>query len=63
VLLYLVAKPSHVGADVDVLAYSLHCPMACSRQKDSQSFLTGADLSCHIVVGGGAFSGHAKLPG
>jgi hypothetical protein len=24
--LYLAAKPSHVGVDVDGLAYPLHCP-------------------------------------
>jgi hypothetical protein len=33
VLLYLAAKPSHVGADVDGLACSLHRPMACSSKK------------------------------
>jgi hypothetical protein len=30
--LYLVAKPSHVGVDVDGLACPLHRAMACSRQ-------------------------------
>jgi hypothetical protein len=30
--LYLVAKPSHMGVDVDGLAYPLHHPMACYRQ-------------------------------
>jgi hypothetical protein len=29
-MLYLVAKPSHVGVDVDGLAYSLHCPTVFS---------------------------------
>jgi hypothetical protein len=28
----LGTKPSHVGADVDGLAYSLHCPMACKSR-------------------------------
>jgi hypothetical protein len=28
-LLYLVAKTSHVGANIDELAYLLHYPMAC----------------------------------
>jgi hypothetical protein len=32
VWLYLAAKPSHVGVDVDGLACPLHCPTACSRQ-------------------------------
>jgi hypothetical protein len=31
-LLYLVAKPSHVGVDVDRLTCPLHRPMACGRQ-------------------------------
>jgi hypothetical protein len=31
-LLYLAAKPAHVGVDVDGLAYPLHCLMACSHQ-------------------------------
>jgi hypothetical protein len=30
-MLYLAAKPSDMGADVDGLAYSLHCRMAYSR--------------------------------
>jgi hypothetical protein len=29
--LYMAAKPSHVWADVDWLACSLHCPMVFSR--------------------------------
>jgi hypothetical protein len=28
--LYLAAKPSHVGVNVDGLAYLLHCPMVHS---------------------------------
>jgi hypothetical protein len=31
--LYLVAKPSHVGAIVDGLACSLHHPMIRNRQR------------------------------
>jgi hypothetical protein len=27
--LYLVVKPSHMGIDVDGLAYPLHCPTVC----------------------------------
>jgi hypothetical protein len=27
----LVAKPSHMGVDVDGVACPLYCPMACSR--------------------------------
>jgi hypothetical protein len=30
--LYLAAKSSYVGVDVDGLAYPLHHPMACNRQ-------------------------------
>jgi hypothetical protein len=30
--LYLVSKTSHVGVDVDGLAYPLHHPMVCSHQ-------------------------------
>jgi hypothetical protein len=28
--LYLMGKPSHMGVDVDGLAYPLHCPMVYS---------------------------------
>jgi hypothetical protein len=48
--LYLAASPSHVGVDVDRLAYPLHCPMAYSRQMRGQSFLSGAALSHHAAV-------------
>jgi hypothetical protein len=30
-LLYLAAKPAHVGVDVDGVPYPLHRPMACCR--------------------------------
>jgi hypothetical protein len=62
-MLYLVAKPSHVGADVDGLACSLHRPTICYRQRGGQSFLTGATLSCHTTAGGGSFLGDVKPPG
>jgi hypothetical protein len=39
-MLYLVAKASHVGADVDGLAYSLHRPTACDCQTRGQRPLT-----------------------
>jgi hypothetical protein len=55
--LYLAAKPSHVGVDVDGLAYPLHCPTVCSRQTRGQSFLSGASLSYRVTVGGAPFWG------
>jgi hypothetical protein len=48
------------GADVNELACFLHHPMACSWQTWVQCFLTGAALSCHAAVVGGAFPGGAK---
>jgi hypothetical protein len=30
--LYVATNPSHVGVDVDGLAYPLHRPMVCSHQ-------------------------------
>jgi hypothetical protein len=51
------AKPSHVGADVHGLACPLHCPTACSCQMRLQSFLSGAALSHHGTMGGGAILG------
>jgi hypothetical protein len=32
-MLYLAAKPSHVGGDMDVLPCSLHHPMAYNAQR------------------------------
>jgi hypothetical protein len=58
--LYLVAKSSHVGVDVDGLAYPLHRPMVCYCQTRGQSFLLGAALSHHAAVGDGTFQGGAK---
>jgi hypothetical protein len=60
--LYLVAKPSQVGVDVDGLAYPLHRPMVCGRQTRGQSFLSGAALSHCATVGGGAFPRGMKPP-
>jgi hypothetical protein len=37
--LYLAAKPSHVGVDVNAFACPLHCPMVCSYQTRGQGFL------------------------
>jgi hypothetical protein len=45
--LYLVAKPSHVGVDVDGLACPLHHPMTCSHQTRGHGLLPGTVLSCH----------------
>jgi hypothetical protein len=59
-ILYLAAKPSHMGANVDGLACSLHRPMVYSHQRGGQSFLTGIAPSHHAVVGGGAFPGDVK---
>jgi hypothetical protein len=44
--LYLAAKRSHVGVNVDGLACPLYCSMACSRQTRGQDLLLGAILSC-----------------
>jgi hypothetical protein len=61
--LYLAAKPSHVGVDVNDLAYYMHRPTVCRRQTRRQSLLFGAALFHHVTVGGGAFLGGAKLLG
>jgi hypothetical protein len=45
-LLYLAAKPAHVGVDVDGLAYPLHRPMACDCHTRGHGVLPGAVLSC-----------------
>jgi hypothetical protein len=44
--LYFLPKPSHVGINVDGLAYPLHRPMAHSYQTRGQDLLLGAILSC-----------------
>jgi hypothetical protein len=55
--LYLAAKPSHVGVDVDRLAYPLHRPMACYHQTRDQGFLSGTVLSCHVTMVVASFRG------
>jgi hypothetical protein len=47
--LYLATKLSHVGVDVNGLACSVHCPLACSRQTRGQGFLPGGILSGHCI--------------
>jgi hypothetical protein len=59
-MFYLVAKSSHVGADVDGSACSLQRPMVCSHQRGGQSFLRGVAPSYHVAVGGGVFPGDVK---
>jgi hypothetical protein len=61
--LYLAAKPSHVGVNVDGLACPLHRPTICSCQARGQGFQSGVALSRHATVGSGAFSRDAKPPG
>jgi hypothetical protein len=56
-MLYMAAKSSHLGADVDGLACSLDRPMAYSHQRGGQCCLTGVVMSRHAVVGGGPFLG------
>jgi hypothetical protein len=45
--LYLMATPSHVGVNVDGLAYPLHRPTVHSCQMRGQGLLPDAVLSCH----------------
>jgi hypothetical protein len=56
-MLYLAAKPSHVGANVDGLACSLHHPTAYNHQRGGHCCLTGDVLSHRSAVGGGPFPG------
>jgi hypothetical protein len=56
-MLYLVAKPSHVGADVDGLAYTLHGPIACGWRTRGLCFLTDIVRSHLSVVRSGTFQG------
>jgi hypothetical protein len=37
--LYLAAKPSHVGVDVDGLAFPQHRPVVSSREMKGHGFL------------------------
>jgi hypothetical protein len=61
--LYLVAKPSHVGINVDGLTCPLQRPMACGHQMRGHGFLLGVALSHRAAMGSGAFLGDAKPPG
>jgi hypothetical protein len=61
--LYLAAKPSQLGVEMDGLARPLHHPMVCSCSMRGQSFLPDAVLSHHTTVGGGTFLRGAKAPG
>jgi hypothetical protein len=45
--LYLAAKTSHVGINVDGIACPLHRRMAYSRQTRGQGLLLAIVLSCH----------------
>jgi hypothetical protein len=51
--LYLAAKRSHMGVDVDGLVCPLHHPMVYSHQTRGQGFLSGTALSHRATVGGG----------
>jgi hypothetical protein len=53
--LYLVAKPSHVGFDVDELACILHHSSVYDRKMRGQYFLSGVVLSHRAIVGSGIF--------
>jgi hypothetical protein len=55
--IYVTAKPSHVGVDVDRLACPLHHPAVCGHQTRGQSFLSGTVLSHCTTVDDGAFPG------
>jgi hypothetical protein len=52
--------PSHMGVDVDMLAYPLHRATVYSRQTKGHGLLSGAALSRHAAMGSGAFSVDAK---
>jgi hypothetical protein len=58
--LYLCAKPSHVGVDMDELACPLQHPTVCGRHIRGQSFLSCADPSHHAIVDGGDSSRGGK---
>jgi hypothetical protein len=51
----LTTKPSHMGVDVDGLAYPRHHPIVRNHQTTEQSFLSDAALSHHAAVGSGTF--------
>jgi hypothetical protein len=61
VCLYLMAKHSHVGVDVDGQAYPLHWPTVYSCQMRGHGLLPGVILSC-CYSGQWCLSGDVKLP-
>jgi hypothetical protein len=60
--LYLSAKCSHMGVDVDGLAYPLHQPMVRSCSMRGQDLLPGVVLSCYYSTWWRP-SGDMKPPG
>jgi hypothetical protein len=62
VFLYLAIKPSHMGVDVDEIAYPLHRPMAYSCQTRGHGLLPGVVLFCRCI-GRWHLSGDVKPPG
>jgi hypothetical protein len=60
--LYLAAKPSHVGVDVNELAYPMHRPTVCSCQMRGQGLPPDLVLSCHCNRWWHLL-GDVKLPG
>jgi hypothetical protein len=60
--LYLAAKPSHMGVDVDGLACPMHRPTVYSFQTRGQSCLLGAVLS-YCCNGWWRLSGGCEAPG
>jgi hypothetical protein len=57
----MVAKPSHVGVNVDGLACPLHRPMTCNRQMRGQGHLPAIFLS-RCCSGRWRRSGDVKPP-
>jgi hypothetical protein len=55
--LYLTAKPSYVGVNVDGIACLLHRPTVCNHQTRGHGFLSGTTLSHRATICSGAFSG------
>jgi hypothetical protein len=60
--LYLAAKPSHVGINVDGLARPLYCPTVRSYQTRGYDLPPGVVLSCRYSRLR-RFSGDVQLPG
>jgi hypothetical protein len=55
--LFLVAKPSHMGAEVDGLAYTLHRPTVHSCQPRGQDPPIRHCLVLSLLIGSGAYRG------